>query len=116
MNAAIRRSHLERKAMVYIRQSTAAQVIENSESTLRQYALADRAKSLGWSTDSIEIIDEDLGRSGATVAGRTGLSKIASQVAEGRVGAILALEVSRWARDSLDCRTSSNSARWPRCW
>ena len=72
MNSKIQRSHLERRAYVYVRQSTAKQVFENTESTTRQYALAERARALGWSRGGIEIIDEDLGRSGATTQSRSG--------------------------------------------
>jgi hypothetical protein len=62
MNGKIQRQHLERRAYVSVRQSTAKQVFENTESTTRQYALAERARALGWSEGGIEIIDEDLGR------------------------------------------------------
>jgi len=94
--------HLQRRAYVYIRQSTTAQVIDNKESTVRQYALAERAIDMGWQRDAIEIIDEDLGRSGATTEGRTGFSRLAEGVAQGMAGAIFALEVSRLARSSQD--------------
>ena len=102
MSRGIQPTHLRRRAYVYIRQSTGSQVLENVESTQRQYALADRAKALGWLADEIEVIDEDLGKSGATTQGRTGLGKVAEAVAQGRAGAILALEVSRLARCSTD--------------
>ena len=95
-------SHLERRAYVYVRQSTTAQVFHNTESTQRQYALAERAVALGWSRNSVEVVDEDLGRSGATADGRTGFSRIVHDVAHGKVGAVLAVEVSRLARSSED--------------
>lgn len=98
----INAQHLERRAYVYVRQSTAKQVLENTESTKRQYALADRARALGWSKGAIRIIDEDLGRSGSTTEGRTGFSRLTHAVASGEAGAIFALEVSRLARCSQD--------------
>ncbi len=74
MTGKIHSQHLERRAYVYVRQSTAKQVFENTESTARQYALADRARALGWPEEAIEIIDEDLGRSGSTAENRSGFS------------------------------------------
>lgn len=94
--------HLERQAYVYVRQSTAAQVLEHGESTQRQYALVDRAQALGWPEAAIEVIDEDQGRSGATTAGRHGFARLADAVANGQAGAVLAVEVSRLARSSED--------------
>lgn len=102
MNSKITASHMERKALVYIRQSTVAQVLHNVESTSRQYGLADRARALGWAPEAIEVIDEDLGKSGSTTQGRSGLLRLAHAVAHGRVGAVLAIEVSRLARSSVD--------------
>jgi DNA invertase Pin-like site-specific DNA recombinase len=102
MNSKVRDIHLDRKAVVYLRQSTLRQVREHRESTNRQYALRERALQLGWADDAIEIVDEDLGRSGSTADGRTGFQRLAEDVAHGRVGALLALEVSRLARSSAD--------------
>ncbi len=102
MHSKIQRQHLERRAYIYVRQSTAKQVFENTESTTRQYALAERARALGWSHGGIEIIDEDLGRSGATTQGRCGFSELTQAVAQGEAGAIFALEVSPLARASQD--------------
>ena len=102
MHGKIKALHLERRAYVYIRQSTAAQIHEHVESKQRQYALADRAISLGWSRTAVEIIDEDQGKSGASTQGRDGFARLAHDVAHGRVGAILAVEVSRLARSSQD--------------
>jgi DNA invertase Pin-like site-specific DNA recombinase len=102
MSARIDTSHLERRACVYVRQSTAAQVLEHGESTERQYALAERAVALGWNQARVEVIDEDLGRSGATTEGRSGFARLVDGVVRGEVGAILALEVSRLARSSVD--------------
>ena len=92
-------SHRQRRALVYVRQSTLSQVEQNRESTRRQYALADRARDLGWRPDRITIIDEDLGRSGATTEGRGGFARLTAEVALGQVGLLLGLEVSRLARN-----------------
>lgn len=102
MTGKIQTRHLERRAYVYVRQSTAKQVYDNTESTTRQYALAQRARVLGWSSGAIEIIDEDLGRSGATTENRSGFSCLTQAVARGEAGAIFAIEVSRLARCSQD--------------
>lgn len=102
MNGKIKPLHLERKAYVYIRQSTSAQVHEHVESKQRQYALGERAVSLGWSQGAVEIVDEDQGKSGATTQGRDGFARLAHDVAHGKVGAIFAIEVSRLARSSQD--------------
>lgn len=95
-------SHLGRRAVVYVRQSTLKQVAEHRESTQRQYGLRERAVALGWPESAIEVIDEDLGRSGSTAAGRTGFARLSEEVARGSVGAVFALEVSRFARSSAD--------------
>jgi DNA invertase Pin-like site-specific DNA recombinase len=102
MSAKIHVSHLERRACVYVRQSTPAQVFEHGESTARQYALAGRAGALGWSESAIEVIDQDLGLSGASTEGRTGFARLVHGVVSGEFGAIFALEVSRLARSSMD--------------
>ncbi|HEY1974400.1 MAG TPA: recombinase family protein, partial [Pseudonocardia sp.] len=98
----ITRSHLERAALIYIRQSTLAQVRENTESTARQYALADTAVALGWDRGDVQIIDADLGRSGSSAQGRDGYRELVSQVCLGEVGAIFGLEISRLARSTAD--------------
>jgi DNA invertase Pin-like site-specific DNA recombinase len=95
-------TQLERRAFVYVRQSTAMQVHEHVESKARQYALVERAICLGWARSSIEVIDEDQGKSGATSEGRTGFARLADAVGLGEAGAILAVEVSRLARSSMD--------------
>lgn len=92
--------HLQRRACVYVRQSTPTQVLEHRESTQRQYALADRAEALGWTHCSIEVIDEDLGRSGTTEEKRPGFRRLIEGVVHGEVGAVFAIEVSRLARSS----------------
>jgi DNA invertase Pin-like site-specific DNA recombinase len=95
-------SHLQRAAFVYIRQSSASQVEHNRESTLRQYALAQRAMALGWSEQQVSVVDEDLGLSGASAAHRGGFARMTAEVALGHVGIILGLEVSRLARNNSD--------------
>lgn len=95
-------AHLSRLAYLYVRQSTLRQVLENTESTQRQYALRDRAVALGWPLDRIVVIDSDLGQSGASGADRAGFQRLVSEVGLGRVGIVLGLEVSRLARNSTD--------------
>ena len=95
-------SHLQRAAIVYLRQSTPGQVEHNRESTARQYALADLACQLGWSKQQVVLIDEDLGLSGATTEKRSGFARLTSQVALSQVGIVLGLEVSRLARNNAD--------------
>ncbi|MGZ8410875.1 MAG: recombinase family protein [Hyphomicrobium sp.] len=94
--------HLVRDAIVYVRQSTAIQVAQNLESQRRQYGLAERARQLGWS--DVEVIDDDLGRSGAG-ARRPGFEKLLAAICESRVGAVLSLEASRLARNGRDWHT-----------
>ena len=98
----IKPTHLQRQAYVYVRQSTAAQVEHNRESTDRQYKLKDRAISLGWSAQQVKIIDNDLAQSGADSVHRAGFTTMISEVALGRVGLILSIEVSRVARNNSD--------------
>jgi DNA invertase Pin-like site-specific DNA recombinase len=94
--------HLERTALIYIRQSTMAQVREHTESTARQYALAEEAARLGWLASRVEVIDADLGVSGRSVEGRDGFKGLVARVCLGEIGAIFGLEVSRLARSSAD--------------
>ena len=94
--------HLARMAIVYVRQSTQHQVREHRESTARQYALADRATALGWPQAAVEVIDEDQGRSGSSVEGRSGFGRLLTEVSSDRVGIILGLEMSRLARSCKD--------------
>jgi DNA invertase Pin-like site-specific DNA recombinase len=95
-------SHLRRPAVIYVRQSSASQVERNTESTARQYGLASRAVALGWPASGVRVIDDDLGLSGASAAGRSGFAELAAQVGLGQVGMVLALEVSRLARNNSD--------------
>jgi DNA invertase Pin-like site-specific DNA recombinase len=98
----IRSEHLARSAYVYIRQSTPDQLTHNHESRRRQYGLADRARQLGWT--SVEIIDDDLGRSGGGIS-RPGFERLLGAICQGRVGAVLAIEASRLARNGRDWHT-----------
>lgn len=93
---------LNKEAYLYVRQSTLRQVVENTESTERQYALRQRAIALGWPDDRIVVIDSDLGQSGATAADREGFQRLVTEVGMGRAGLVMGLEVSRLARNSSD--------------
>ena len=95
-------AHLQRNAYLYVRQSTPQQVLDNAESTARQYALRQRAAALGWSPEQIVVIDSDLGQSGAFTAGRDGFQKLVAEVSLGRAGLVLGLEVSRLARNCAE--------------
>lgn len=94
--------HLRRDAFLYVRQSSLRQVLENTESTKRQYALRDRAIALGWPMERIHVIDSDLGLSGAHAQDRDGFQHLVSEVANGHAGIVLGLEVSRLARNNAD--------------
>ena len=94
--------HLERLAVVYVRQSSLRQVMENRESTARQYALREHALSLGWPSEQIVTIDADLGMSGASTGVRKGFEQLKQEIAHGRVGAVFGLEVSRFSRNAVD--------------
>ena len=95
----VRPHHLERKALLYVRQSSAHQVLHNRESSALQYAMRDRLMALGWS--EIEVIDDDLGRSAAGGVQRAGFERMVAQVCLGKVGAVAAREVSRFADDEF---------------
>ncbi|MHB9124568.1 MAG: recombinase family protein [Armatimonadota bacterium] len=94
--------HLNRKAYLYVRQSTPRQVLENTESTKRQYALRQRAVALGWLEARLVVIDSDQGISGASAADREGFKKLVAEVSMGQAGIVMGLEVSRLARNSSD--------------
>jgi DNA invertase Pin-like site-specific DNA recombinase len=98
----ITEAHRRRRAVVYVRQSTALQVAGNVESAARQYALRERAVALGWPPAAISVVDEDTGRSGASTDGRVGFQELVAEVGLGHVGLVLALETSRLARSSVD--------------
>lgn len=94
--------HLKRDAYLYVRQSTLRQVAEHGESTQRQYALRDRAIASGWAAEHIRVIDRDLGKSGSSATTRDGFQELVSEVALGKAGIVMGLEVSRLARNSAD--------------
>ena len=98
----ILRRHQDRLAIVYVRQSTVQQVERHQESTKLQYALADRAAQFGWLREQIVVIDDDLGRSGASVEGRLGFQRLVAEVGLGKVGLVLGVEMSRLARSCRD--------------
>jgi len=95
-------THLRRKAYIYVRQSTLVQTVRNTESLLRQYDLAGRARELGWAEHQIVVVDDDLGRSGASAQGRKGFSDLVADVGLGKAGIVLSLESSRLARNNSD--------------
>jgi excisionase family DNA binding protein len=101
-SAKVQKAHLERLALIYVRQSTFVQVIKNRESGLRQYDLALQARELGWREDQVVVIDEDQGHSGASTHDRSGFGRIMSEVGLGKVGIVLAIEASRLARNNAD--------------
>lgn len=98
----VQAEHLRRGAYLYVRQSTLRQVVENTESTERQYAMRRRAIALGWHEEQIDVIDQDLGLSAASAADRKGFQHLMSEVGLGRAGIVMGLEVSRLARRSSD--------------
>src|SRR5947209_19473048 len=91
--------HLQKKALIYIRQSTPHQQISNQESLRLQYALQERAQSLGWHADDVEIIDADLGLTGTSALHRTGFQELVAKVTLGQVGIILSVDVFRLLRN-----------------
>ena len=94
--------HRNRQALIYVRQSSMKQVMENTESTARQYALVDTAQTLGWRRDRIDVIDDDLGKSGSSATHRNGFQRLVAEVAMGQVGIVMGLEMSRLARNNAD--------------
>jgi DNA invertase Pin-like site-specific DNA recombinase len=98
----IRSEHLDRAAVVYVRQSTRHQVLEHAESTRLQYALAERAVALGWARSQVTVIDDDLGVSAATADSRKGFARLVTEVTMGRAGIVLGIEMSRLARTGRD--------------
>ncbi len=98
----VQATHLSRKAYLYVRQSSPRQVLENTESTRRQYALTERAEALGWPADQIEVIDSDQGISGTSAADRQGFQRMVAEVSMARAGIVIGLEVSRLARNCSD--------------
>jgi DNA invertase Pin-like site-specific DNA recombinase len=100
MSEKIRPQHLARKAMLYVRQSSPYQVIHNLEGQKLQYAMEERLHQLGW--HEIEVVDDDLGRSAAGLVTRAGFERMVAEVCLGKVGAVAAREVSRFARNSRE--------------
>ena len=98
----IRPEHLDRHALIYVRQSTPMQVRENTASTARQYDLARCADHFGWPKQHIQVIDQDQGHSGASSCGRDGFQHVMAEVCLGHAGAVLSLEASRLARSCSD--------------
>ena len=97
--------HLDRLAIVYVRQSTLQQLEQHRESTALQYGLAERACRLGWPRPRVSVIDDDLGCSGASAEGRPGFQRMVAEVGLGRVGLVLGFEVSRLARSCRERRS-----------
>ena len=98
----VKPNHLNRDALIYVRQSTMAQVRFNQESTQRQYALKEKAIVLGWPEERIRVIDGDLGISGSGRSKRPGFTQLVTSVSLGEAGAVFGLEISRLARSSAD--------------
>jgi excisionase family DNA binding protein len=107
----ITRSHRERAALIYLRQSSMAQVREHTESTKSQYALVDTAAALGWTRGDIEVIDTDLGISGKWGVARAGFTELVSRVCSGDVGAIFGIEITRLARSNAEVARLAEFAR-----
>jgi len=101
-SAKIQRHHLDRLAIVYVRQSSQQQVIENRESTEVQYNLVHRAVALGWRPDRAIVIDDDLGQSGSTAINRVGFQRLLAEISLNHVGLVLGIDMSRLARSCKD--------------
>jgi DNA invertase Pin-like site-specific DNA recombinase len=96
MNSTISEQHLIKTAYVYVRQSTMAQVRHHQESTERQYALREKALEMGWSAPTVQVLDQDLGKSGAQIAGREDFKTLVADVSMGKVGAVLRWRYRDW--------------------
>jgi DNA invertase Pin-like site-specific DNA recombinase len=94
--------HLERLTVVYVRQSSRQQVVGHQESTRLQYALVDRAVALGWQASRVLVIDDDLGKSGSSAAGRAGFQRLVTEITMEHVGLVVGIEMSRLARSGKD--------------
>ena len=115
MSEKVKPHHLERKAILYVRQSSAYQVMHNLESQKLQYAMQQQLRQLGWR--EVEVIDEDLGRSAAGTVARAGFERMVAEVCLGKVGAVAAREVSRFARNSREWQNwSKSAASWTPSW
>jgi hypothetical protein len=95
-------AHRQRLAVVYVRQSSKQQVLDHGESTRLQYALVDRAMALGWAASRVVVIDDDLGKSGASAVDRAGFQRLVTEITMGHVGLVLGIEMSRLARSGRD--------------
>jgi excisionase family DNA binding protein len=104
-------SHRDRAALIYLRQSSMAQVRDHTESTRSQYGLAETAAALGWARTSIEVIDTDLGISGKWGVAREGFTELVTRVCSGGVGAIFGIEITRLARSNADVARLAEFAR-----
>ena len=102
MSELVTQDHLKRRAVVYVRQSTTHQVVNNQESLRLQYALRQRAYDLGWRETDVDVIDADLGFSGASAARREGFKELVGRVAVGEIGLVLSIDVTRLARNCSD--------------
>ena len=100
--AVVTTQHQARWAYVYVRQSTPGQVARHGESTDRQYRLVERAVGLGWPRERVQVIDDDLGRSGTSADGRQGFQQLIADVSLARVGVVVSLDASRLARNNSD--------------
>jgi len=100
MNSKLTNERLNRRAIIYLRQSSPEQVFHNQESQRRQYGLADQARELGFR--NVMVIDEDLGRTGSGLVERPGFQRLVAEVCTGEVGAVLCIEASRLARNGRD--------------
>ena len=98
----VKATHVERPTYIYVRQSTMHQVVQNTESSERQYGLQQRAVALGWPIERVHVIDSDVGQSGASAVDRAGFQELVTEVSLGRAGLVAGLEVSRLARNSAD--------------
>jgi len=95
-------AHQAKLAYVYVRQSSLVQTIRHGESTELQYQLVERATQLGWPRDRVQVIDEDLGKSGASTTNRQGFQHLLAEISLGRVGLVVSLDASRLARNNSD--------------
>lgn len=109
----VRPDHLKRNAYLYVRQSSLHQVLENKESTERQYALKQRAVALGWPLEQIVVIDSDLGQSGASCEDREGFQRLVADVGMGQAGIVLGLESRAWRATPATGIACWRSVRFP---
>src|SRR5450755_2375952 len=117
-NSKVSADHLRRDAYLYVRQSSLHQVMNNTESSRRQYDLRNRAIALGWPLERVIVIDIDQGMSGASAADREGFQRLVADVSLGKSGIVLGLECSRLARNNADWHrlpTCIWSPRWSQC-